>query len=633
MSIFASKSYNQIKERYMKHKLFASLFAIVFSTAFFSCSSDDNSETPNTVGTFKVSGCIEKGPFVQGSKVTLYELEADLSQTGKSFKTQTNSDLGAFAFDSPIELNSQFVELETSGYFYNEVKGELSNSQITLNALSNVTNRNAVNVNLITHLEYGRVKKLVRDGMGFSAAKKQAEKELLACFAITEEISAPEGVSITDNNKNSSILLAISTVMLYNRSEAEFTEFISKFSTDFADNGLIDNAAIREDIKKGQENAHPSEVIERMKEFYTNKGVAIQCDDFSIFIDFNGDGVINDEDKEDISQNPDVVVIDDNIFSNKNNVYGVLNSCYAGLQQFINSQLQLEYIRTQKAAESAPWWSESLSSVLITSNTSLVNTAFSNAYSVINRVNMLIDHKEYILESVSDFAEGEGESLFSQAEVLRAFAFYNMAVLWGDIPLITHSYTIDEMLSGAVDFSQSSQDEVLDYVRAEVERAVPSLPDQYDNAVKTKCYFTRDAALMLLAEVTLTKGYKELTKAALSQINQSKYDATLSDASVIYNGDIANAQAVIFALTLEGHYQPLYTKTHYDLLLKEVQGETESLVSEWKESLCTEYGYWAALKRLGVAQSVTGCEDHELLMPFPSGELMKNPNLRQNPGY
>ena len=617
----------------MKYKHFAPLFAIVLSTAFFSCSSDDNGESPKTVEKSNVSGNIEKGPFVQGSKVTLYELEANLSQTGKSFKTQTSSDLGAFNFDSPIQLNSQFVELETSGYFYNEVKGELSTSQITLNALSNIANRSSVNVNLITHLEYGRVKKLVRDGMDFTSAKKQAEKELLTCFAITDEISVPEGVSITDNNKNSAILLAISTVMLYNRSEAEFTEFISKFSTDFADNGLIDNATIREDIKKGQENAHPSKVIERMKEFYTNKDVTIQCDDFSKYIDFNGDGVIDESDKEGINEEPNVVVVEDNYFNTKNDVYAVLNGCYAGLQQFINSQLQLEFIRTQRPAESALWWNTSLSSAQISPSSAWINTAYSNAYTVINRVNMLLDRKEYILERIQDFNGGEGEVIFSQAEAIRAFAFYNMSILWGDIPLITQSYTVDEMLSGNVKIVQSSQGEVLDFVREEVEKAIQSLPEQYENATKTKCYFTRDAALMLLAEVTLTKGYKEVANAALSQINAIKYDATISDALDIYKGNIDNAQAVIFALTLEGHYQPIYTKAHYDLLLKEAQGKTENLASEWKEALCTEYGYWAVLKRLGVAQSVTGCQDYELLMPIPSGELMYNPNLKQNPGY
>ena len=81
------------------------------------CSSDDGgSGSPKDIEKTNVQGIIEKGPFVQGSKVTLYELNADLSQTGKSFKTQTNSDLGAFSFGTPIQLSSQYIELETSGY-------------------------------------------------------------------------------------------------------------------------------------------------------------------------------------------------------------------------------------------------------------------------------------------------------------------------------------------------------------------------------------------------------------------------------------------------------------------------------------------------------------------------------------
>lgn len=616
----------------LKNLIFICSLALPF--CFASCSSDDSGESgTKPIEKSQVSGSIEKGPFVQGSKVTLYELESNLSQTGKSFRTQTNSDLGAFAFDSPIQLNSQFVELETSGYFYNEVKGELSTSQITLNALSNVANRNSVNVNLITHLEYGRVKKLVRDGIDFTNAKKQAERELLACFAITDAINTPEGVSITDNNSSSAILLAISTVMLYNRSEAEFTEFISKFSTDFADNGQIDNTTIREDIKKGQEEAHPSKVIERMKEFYANKGVDIQCDDFSKFIDFNGDGVIDDNDKEGLDEEPNVVVVEDNYFNTKNDVYVVLNGCYAGLQQFINSQLQLEYIRTGKVAESSPWWNTTLSSAQITSGYSLINTAYTNAYTTINRVNILLEHQETISERIHDFDSGEREAIFAQARILRAFTFYNMTVLWGDIPLVTRTYTIDDIMSGGAAVAQTSKEEVLDFVTSEIGKAIYDLPEQYDTALKTKCYFTSDAAQMLLAEVSLAQGKNNIAHSALSKISTDKYNASITDASTVYSGSIENAQSVIFALALEGHYQPIYTKKHYDFLLNEEQGETQSLASGWKESLCTEYGYWAALKRLGIAQSVTGCQGYELLMPFPSGELMNNPNLKQNPGY
>jgi hypothetical protein len=39
------------------------------------------------------------------------------------------------------------------------------------------------------------------------------------------------------------------------------------------------------------------------------------------------------------------------------------------------------------------------------------------------------------------------------------------------------------------------------------------------------------------------------------------------------------------------------------------------------------------LKRTGKAQQVTGCKEHEILMPIPESEIIYNTNLTQNPGY
>ena len=69
------------------------------------------------------------------------------------------------------------------------------------------------------------------------------------------------------------------------------------------------------------------------------------------------------------------------------------------------------------------------------------------------------------------------------------------------------------------------------------------------------------------------------------------------------------------------------------MLLDEAKGNVENMNARWKESKCAEYGYWAALKRLNFAQSVTGCQDYELLMPIPQNELITNNKIRQNPGY
>ena len=58
-----------------------------------------------------------------------------------------------------------------------------------------------------------------------------------------------------------------------------------------------------------------------------------------------------------------------------------------------------------------------------------------------------------------------------------------------------------------------------------------------------------------------------------------------------------------------------------------------NIESYWQTSDYLDYGYWAALKRMGKAQQVTGCFDYELLMPIPYIAIMSNPNLTQNPGY
>lgn len=566
------------------------------------CNNDDSAENgkkAKQVEKSSISGNIEKGPFVQGSKVTLYELTADLLQTGKSFKAQTNNDLGAFRFETSMSLGSQFVELESSGYFYNEVQGRLSTSQITLNALSNVENRNSVNVNLITHLEFDRVKNLVREGKTFSDAKHQAEKELLACFAITDEIDSPEGISIIDNDKSSAMLLAISTVMLYNKNEAEFSEFIAKFSTDFADNGKIDNQLIQKAITEGEKNARPNEVIERMKEFYSNKGVTIQGGDFSQYIDFNGDGVIDPNDSISITHER---VVEENIWINKNDLQGILSSCYLNSLEFESYQLILEGLRTGDK--------ETVHTITPDNNT-LSNT-YSSACKVINRVNYLITNIPSLLEHDPTFTNEEMQSYLAEAKCLRAFAYYNLAMLWGRVLIITKpllsTYNVAEE---QLNISPSEQNQVYVFAYNDICEALGQLPTSYATENETKARFTQNAGRMLKAEIELSLGRYDDAKNTLN-----------SAGNTISFGFITQEQSI-----------PVYSPNYLTLLKKEAEGNINGLEEEWGNLTESKYGYWAALKRLGKAQEVTGCFDYELLMPYPYIELRYYPNLTQNPGY
>ena len=142
----------------MNKFFFAAIAAVLM---FASCSSSSESEGPDAPRKKQILGLIEKGPFVEGSEVTLTDLNKDLSQTGKSYTTNTTNDLGKFDFGQALSLSSGLVELKTNGYFYNECSGKLSDSQITLKAIADTDGATNLNVNLLTHLEYARVKFLV----------------------------------------------------------------------------------------------------------------------------------------------------------------------------------------------------------------------------------------------------------------------------------------------------------------------------------------------------------------------------------------------------------------------------------------------------------------------------------------
>lgn len=188
-----------------------------------------------------VTGFSQKGPFVNGSSVKLYELDGKtFAQTGKSFTGKISNDKGEFKINS-VTLASQYALLEVSGYYQNEVTGGKSSGTIVLNALTDLSSRTKVNVNLLTHLEYERALYLLGTGLNVPAAKKQAEAEVLNAFGIQGDFANSEELSIFSNGDGDAALLAFSVLMLGDNSEAELTELMTNFSIDIEKDGLWDD--------------------------------------------------------------------------------------------------------------------------------------------------------------------------------------------------------------------------------------------------------------------------------------------------------------------------------------------------------------------------------------------------------
>ena len=186
-----------------------------------------------------ITGFVQKGPFVQGSSVTVYDLREDLSQTGISFNAQINDNKGSFSIEG-VTLSSGYITLRADGFYFNEVSGETSASQITLYALADANDITNVNVNILTHLEKGRVEYLIRNGKSFSEAKAQAQKEVLQIFSIEKnDITASESLNITEGGTDNAILLALSAILQGFRSESELTELLSDISNDIKEDGIL----------------------------------------------------------------------------------------------------------------------------------------------------------------------------------------------------------------------------------------------------------------------------------------------------------------------------------------------------------------------------------------------------------
>lgn len=55
---------------------------------------------------------------------------------------------------------------------------------MSLRALVDLSDETTVNVNLLTHLKYQRIQKLIVEGMKFGEANRQAQKELFTAFGL-----------------------------------------------------------------------------------------------------------------------------------------------------------------------------------------------------------------------------------------------------------------------------------------------------------------------------------------------------------------------------------------------------------------------------------------------------------------
>lgn len=281
----------------------------------------------------------------------------------------------------------------------------------------------------------------------------------------------------------------------------------------------------------------------------------------------------------------------EDLFQTEVDFLAALAATYINIVSFEAAQLNLEnIIITGKDMTGVPR--------SITATMPEIEECWTNAYKAINQCNTII---EYANEEYGKYAD--------EAKALRCFLYYNIAQLWGKAPYITAT-DVDIATSSPV----HEQDELFNIIYDEIDMLLYN----FENSIAGNYRIDAGALLAIQAEIELSVGNKSVACELLSRC-QPNFSLSIND-----------SQEELFAIY--GDKITLYTPKYVELLRLETQA-AENIPALWDVTDAPAYGYWAMLKRTGKAQEVSGCKEHELLMPIPKNELAFNPNLTQNRGY
>jgi len=235
-----------------------------------------------------IGGYSQKGPFLTGSEVVAYEIEngRTMKQTGTKFEGRILNDDGSFNIRS-VKLASQYGFVSVNGFYLNEVSGGVSNARITLNAVTDFRNRNMVNVNVLTQMEYERILHLVtKEKYRFAEAKKKVESEIWKIFRIDDSkfLDDAEDLNIAGSGDGDAALLAMSILLQRDGDAADLLSLVTDIGNAISDSGVWKNDSLEAAIADWSMEADVSGKYEKIKEHVAGWGLSVKVADFEPYL-------------------------------------------------------------------------------------------------------------------------------------------------------------------------------------------------------------------------------------------------------------------------------------------------------------------------------------------------------------
>lgn len=223
---------------------------------------------------YTITGHVQKGPFLSNSQITVTELDSDLQPTGQTLSGTIDTDTGHFTIRGT--LTSPYVELSAQGLYFNEVSNNQTAQSITLVALADLSASNTVNINLATHLEQGRIRTLLSQGLSFEEASTRAQSELLAIFNLLPGDAMPHSteLDIAQTGDDNALLLAVSLVLQGELTPAQLADLLASIAADISPDGVLDSPAAQQTLIAGMEHIKPRQAAIRvaLQDYYSDQG-------------------------------------------------------------------------------------------------------------------------------------------------------------------------------------------------------------------------------------------------------------------------------------------------------------------------------------------------------------------------
>lgn len=174
--------------------------------------------------------------------------------------------------------------------------------------------------------------------------------------------------------------------------------------------------------------------------------------------------------------------------------------------------------------------------------------------------------------------DSEGNQLIGQARALRALAYFNLARVWGDVPLITEPY---ESTDQDIYVKKTDQELVLELVEEDLLFAIGNCVEKFNND-NDRIMFNQGSANALLTQVYMWRHkYTEALATSEAVLNNSLYALVgsieewgqifttgYSKESIFevgYNDDQTNSLRVLYAIGSYAIYTPSDTfKSSYE---------------------------------------------------------------------